>query len=257
METTNTPGRRWPTAFLLAALVALTGMVAGLAPAASAAPDDRAKAQSGTHFYILIPGSCDREGTAYDAVIANQIEPSGAEARKVDYEASAPPLPCSNMGYNDSVQQGRAAAIEEIEAAYNQDPNGHFTVVGYSQGAHVANLLLEAIADGNTVVPKEQVDAKLYADPMQPGTGIGTVLPKGTPFFSYVSPGPGRTDFNGIPFLRYCIETDGVCDMRDPFQAPGGYVMQHGCYPGSVFHTITDGVFSNESHFWPRINCGP
>lgn len=251
METTL---RRRPAALLLAALIAVAGMLAGAVPAASAAPDKGANAQGGTHFYILIPGSCYNKATAYRSVIDNQIIPSGGVPRLVEYVASAPPLSCSNVGYTDSVMQGKQSAIETIQQAYNEDPNGHFTVVGYSQGAHVANLLLEEIADGNTTVPKEQVDAKLYADPMQPGTGVGQILPKGTPFFSYISPGPGRTDFNGIPFLRYCITTDGVCDWRDPVQAPGGYLAQHSCY-GRVFETITDGVFSNQNHFWPKVDC--
>ncbi|MDN5893264.1 MAG: PE-PPE domain-containing protein [Nocardioides sp.] len=252
MHTTLTSALRRPVAPGFALLAVFIGMLAALAPPANAS-----SAQAGNHYYVLIPGSCDSAGQAYDDVIRNQIEPQGSIALKVHYVASAPPLPCSNVGYQESVNQGHAEAARVIEEAHRNDPSGHFTVVGYSQGAQVANLLLEQIADGKSSVPKGQVDAKIYADPMQPGTGIGARFPKGMaiPYGGYVAPGQGRTDFNGIPFLRYCIETDGVCDTRDILQAPGGYAAQHGCYGYGVFATITDGVFSNQSHFWPRINC--
>lgn len=238
----------------LAALLAVTAAPATAAPAPAApVAQAAAPAAQGGHYYILIPGTCDGANHVYD-----NVDFKGGIPLKVHYAASAPGV-CGDMPYNQSVEDGRFKARAVIEQAYRNDPSGEFTVVGYSQGAQVANRLLEDIADGRTIVPKGQVNAKLYADPMQPVTGIGAVFPKGMaiPFGGYVSPGPGRTDFGGIPYLRYCIETDGVCDNRRPWESIGGYFAQHSCYAGHVFWTITDGVYSNASHFWPRINCRP
>ncbi|MCR6481705.1 hypothetical protein M8542_02640 [Amycolatopsis sp. OK19-0408] len=76
-------------------------------------------------------------------------------------------------------------------------------------------------------VDRSHFNAKLYADPMQPvgppGRGISAVVPQGagapSPFGGYVSFGPGRTDFGGIPYIRYCIQTDGVCYVERPIMA--------------------------------------
>lgn len=260
---TRRPARR--TASLVAVLTALltallTTLVAGspavarTAPAAEQVAPADVSAQA-TRYFITIPGSCDSSGSLY-----NGVDYRGGIRINVDYPASAPGVPdCGTLPYNESVAIGVENTINAIQDAHRRDPGGQFVVVGYSQGAHVANLALNRIADYQTSVPPRQVRAKLYADPMQPFTGIGAVLPAGAgvPFGGWISPGPGRGHFGEIPFLRYCIESDGVCDMRNPFEAPGGYFAQHNCYDEAVFWTISDDVYSNATHFWPRVNCAP
>lgn len=227
--------------------------VALTASASSAAGD--VSAQAARHYYVLIPGSCDPGGRVYDNP---RIDYRGGTKIKVAYPASAPGA-CGTLGYDASVAAGVVNARAAIENAYRADPGGVFVVVGYSQGAQVANLLLDDIAERRTAVPPGQVRAKLYADPMQPFTSIGATIPRGwaVPFGGYVSPGPGRGHFGEIPFLRYCITTDGVCDNRSPLEAPGGYFAQHFCYEEDVMWTIADGVYSNATHFWPRVDCKP
>lgn len=242
-------------ALLVLALTTTASVAATSTPAAPAEEPATSVQAAGQQYFVLIAGSCDTTGAVFDHP---DIDYRGGVKLKVDYPATAPGA-CGTLPYVDSVEAGHRNAVAVIEDAYRADPEGEFVVVGFSQGAQVANLLLEDIADGETVVPAHQVDAKLYGDPMQPGTGIGALIPEGVavPFGGYVSPGQGRTDFGDIDFLRYCIETDGVCDNRSPLESIGGYFAQHPCYAANVMWTISDGVYSNASHFWPRVNCAP
>lgn len=242
-------------AFTSTAVTSSTATAATPAGPGSAATGDDVTAAAGQQYYVLIAGSCDTTGAVFDHP---GIDYRGGVKLKVAYPATAPGA-CGTLPYVDSVEAGHRNAVAVIEEAHRADPDGQFVVVGFSQGAQVANLLLEDIADGLTSVPPSQVDAKLYGDPMQPGTGIGALIPEGfaVPFGGYVSPGQGRTDLGEIDFLRYCIETDGVCDNRSPLESIGGYFAQHPCYAANVFWTISDGVYSNASHFWPRVNCAP
>ncbi|MGH3912582.1 MAG: PE-PPE domain-containing protein [Pseudonocardiaceae bacterium] len=224
-----------------------------------------------THYYILIGGTCDGNATVYkDAWLRGGIR------RVVHYPAGAPglPSPCDQTPMDQSVAQGYEEAKHVVTDTYSEgheNPGALFTVVGYSQGAIVANMVLNDIADGNLEVNQSRFTAKFFADPMQPvgppGRGVSAVIPRGagapSPFGGYVSYGPGRMDFNEIQFIRYCIETDGVCDFDDP-ESAGGYFAQHQCYqwPRSdgwsiMGDTIADGVYNNASEALLRQNCHP
>lgn len=221
-----------------AAVVVLTALLL-TAPASQAA---------GGRYFVLIGGTCDPDGNAY-----NGIDLRGGVPLKVHYPAAGNPS-CSPVAtsYDTSVREGHRNARAVLERAYADDPGGQFVVVGYSQGAHVANLLLEDVADGRIGVPKGQVGGSLYGDPMHPVTGIGAIVPKGTGAFGFTSPGPGRTDFGGMPVERYCIETDGVCHFNT-IEAPGGYFVQHPCYPAKVMpETLANEVLPGD-HWWGRV----
>lgn len=245
--------------------VGTVGIVFALAAALIGVAMTGANAQQ--RYFILIGGTCDGDASAYqDAWLAGGIK------RVVHYPAGAAGLPdCDQTPMDQSVARGHEEARRVVQASYNEDPSAEFVVVGYSQGAIVANKVLNDIADGDLAVDKSRFRAKLYADPMQPvgppGRGISAVIPEGvgapSPFGGYVSFGPGRTDFGGIPFIRYCIDTDGVCHFDTP-EAAGGYVAQHTCYqwPRPNDHrsimqdSIADGVYINGSHRLPRQDCG-
>ncbi len=242
-----------------AAVVALVaGLLGATVSMASAAP---------AHYYILIGGTCDGAATVY-----NDGWLRGGIKRVVHYPAGAAGLPnCDQTPMDQSVARGHEEARRVVRDAFFEDPGAEFTVVGYSQGAIVANQVLNDIADGNLGVNKSRFSAKIFADPMQPvgppGRGISAVTPAGAavppPFGGYVSFGPGRLDFGRIPFIRYCIETDGVCHFDTP-EAPGGYYAQHLCYQWArndgrsiMGDTIADGVYTNASQPLPKQNCRP
>lgn len=230
---------------LLLVVALLVGVLAIAAPTAQAAPPK---------FYVTIPGTCDGGNvTNYRGV-----DFRGGLERKVRYPASIPGL-CGTVPYAQSVEQGVANARAVLDAAHRENPSARIVVVGYSQGAEVASKLLALIADGRTSVPPSMVEAKLYADPMQPVTGLGAVVPKGwgVPVINFVSPGPGRTSYNGIRFIRYCIATDGICDNRSPLESLGGYFAQHQCYFPTFNWTVADGAYTNGSWFLARQNCRP
>ncbi|WP_028849229.1 PE-PPE domain-containing protein [Thermocrispum municipale] len=226
------------------AAAAAVALLVGTSASAVAEPAN----QQGARYFVLIGGTCDPNADAY-----NDIDLRGGVPLRVHYPAAGNPA-CSQLGisYDASVAEGHRAARAVLEQAYANDPGGEFVVVGFSQGAHVANLVLEDVADGRIGVPKSQVSGSLYGDPMHPGTGIGAIVPKGMSAFGFTSPGPGRTDFGGIPVERYCIETDGVCHFNT-IEAPGGYVIQHPCYPSKVMpETLADHVVHG-NHWWPRV----
>lgn len=151
--------------------------------------------------------------------------------------------------YDDSVGQGFENLLGAVSHTHHNDPSAHIVVVGFSQGADVANRVLEAIAYGETDVPAEAVSGKLYADPRQPGTGIWSHFPEGTSLLGLTSPGDGPVDFPGMNVERHCIHTDGICDATSLDSFPG-YFTQHPLYPqagGIIESTMTeptqDGVF--------------
>ena len=230
---------------LLSSLLLVLGLTALVPPAAHADPPK---------FYVTIPGTCDGNNVNN----YRGVNFGGGLERKVRYPASVPGV-CGSVPFQQSVDIGVGNARGVLEAAHRENPAARIVVVGYSQGAEVASLLLAQIADGRTSVPPSMVEAKLYADPMQPGTGLGAVVPKGwgVPGINFISPGPGRTSYNGIRFIRYCIETDGVCDNRSPLESLGGYFAQHQCYFPQFSWTIADGAYTNGSWFLPRQNCRP
>jgi len=221
--------------------------------------------EQAAHHYILIGGTCDGAANVYNDGWLN-----GGNAVRVHYPAGAAGLPgCDQTPMDVSVNIGHDNARRVVTDTFNAHPGDQFTVVGYSQGAIVANRVLNDIADGALPVDKSRFSAKIYADPMQPvgppGTGIGANIPEGvgTPIGGYVSPGPGRVDFNGIPFIRYCIDTDGVCHFNTP-EALGGYFAQHQCYQWArpdgrsiMSDSLADGVYTNGSVGLGRQNCRP
>lgn len=233
-------------AVVLAAALGAAG-VALAPPAARATP-----VAAPTRYFLTLGGTCDPTGSSYDGV-----DLRGGVRVRVTYPASVGTwLLCNDrVPFQRSVNIGVAAAREALLATYARDPQGEFVLVGYSQGAEVVSLLLADIADGKVAVPPAQVRAKLYADPMQPVTGIGATVPKGlgVPIIDFVSPGPGRATYaGGIRYTRYCIVTDGVCDTRRPLLAALGYFTQHPQYPAKFFGTIADGVYLDAVQWLPK-----
>ncbi|AHH95717.1 hypothetical protein KALB_2349 [Kutzneria albida DSM 43870] len=240
------------------AVAVVTALVAGLLNVTASL----AHAEPG-HYYVLIGGTCDGNATVF-----NNDWVRGGIPRVVHYPAGAAGLPnCDQTPMDQSVARGHDVARQVVQDAYNENPDAPITVVGYSQGAIVANLVLNDIADGNLPVNKDRISAKLFGDPMQPDPrGISAAIPQGTgapsPFGGYVSFGPGRTDFNGIPFIRYCIQTDGICNF-DTLEAPGGYFAQHWCYQWNrptdgrsiMGDTIADEVYTNATQMLGKQDC--
>lgn len=75
----------------------------------------------------------------------------------------------------------------------------------------------------------------LYADPMQPVTGLWHLVPAGIPLpLIAISPGTGPDEFSGVPVMRFCIHTDGVCDATSLDSVPG--------------------VFAQHPHYWQDGN---
>lgn len=214
--------------------------VAALALAGAAAVPSPAHADTQHHYYVEIGGT----GSAVDGpactstyTYANQHLDGGIPV-PVCYPASGGPFVGSHNempaplapSFADSVQQGYQNALTTLQNTYRADPTARFTVVGYSQGAWVGDLLLQTISANGTTVPRSQVDGMLYSDPRQPGTGFWHLLPAGVPLpLVAVSPGTGPVDFPGVPVQRFCIHTDGICDATglDSF---GGFLQQHPRY---------------------------
>lgn len=215
------------TSWSFKALIAAGTAVLSLAAGASAASADDTPAD---HYYIEVGGTGAGEPAPqctlpdYSTHSYNNANPTlnGGIAVPVCYPASFGPAE-SGTGqwvspgsptYDDSVARGVRNALQAAEDKYHADPGARITITGYSQGAQVADEVLQTIANGGTDIPKSQVDGMLYADPLQPGTGLESVAPKGVGVPGVAtSAGPGPVDFPGIPVERYCIHTDPVCDF--------------------------------------------
>ena len=215
-------------------------------------------ADSSAHYYIEIGGTganADPPDCTITYGYANENLAGGIPV-PVCYPASAGPFldghnhfPAPTApSYDDSVQQGVKNTLSAVEDTYHAHPDATFTIVGYSQGAQVADEVLASIATGGTDVPTGQVDGMLYADPMQPGTGVWSVVPKGWSLFGFTSTGPGMSEFNGIPVHRYCIHHDLACDATGLRSIPG-FLFQHPKYPAdngiieqTIAHDGTDGI---------------
>jgi hypothetical protein len=240
------------------AAVMTAALTAGTAVAFPAA----AHAADAEHYYIEIGGTgptdnkdnCPTTTRSYNT--ANGVLPPGS-AIKVCYPATAGPLIGPHGGliegltpnpdaltaptYDASVQLGYQNGLEAAQETHKLHPNAGITITGYSQGAQAADKVLQTIASGTSGIPLSQVDGMLYADPMQPDTGLGAHFPKGLGIPGVATlPGVGPAEFNGIPVARYCITADPVCDLRSPLNAPR-YFDLHPKYPESVIpQTLTD-----------------
>jgi hypothetical protein len=213
---------------------------AALALAAIATAPAAAHADPAHHYYIEIGGT----GSAATAptctttfTFANQHINGGIPV-PVCYEASGGPWVGSHNEQPDllapsfgaSVTQGYRNALTVLEKTYHADPTARFTIAGYSQGAWVGDLVLQTIAHNGTDIPRSQVDGLLYADPMQPGTGIWHLVPQGIPVpLVAVSPGTGPVDFPGVPVTRFCIHNDGICDATS-LDSFSGFLTEHPLY---------------------------
>ncbi|MGW7518700.1 cutinase family protein [Streptomyces sp. NPDC054796] len=216
-----------------------------------------AQAADAGHYYIQIGGTgptqdkdgCPTTTTTYDT--ANNALGLGSSAVKVCYPATAGPIigptgalvePSGQVHpealtaptYDASVRVGVERGLQAAKDTHEAHPDARITITGYSQGAQAADEVLQQIAGGDTGIPLSQVDGVLYADPMQPETGLGAHLPRGLGIPGVAtSPGAGPAEFNGIPVKRYCIVGDPVCDLRSPANAPN-YFTLHPKYPESV-----------------------
>ncbi|WP_405717284.1 hypothetical protein OG607_00535 [Streptomyces sp. NBC_01537] len=90
----------------------------------------------------------------------------------------------------------------------------------------------------------------LYADPMQPGTGIGAVVPEGWSALGFTSPGAGLTQFPGVPVERFCIHNGLACDTTSLASVYGFLTGTHGLYwhdcdvmAQTIAHDGGDGIF--------------
>ncbi|GHF52294.1 hypothetical protein GCM10010218_37170 [Streptomyces mashuensis] len=227
-----TLANRWKRALGVAgAAVAMTAATA-VAPTAAHADQQR-------HYYLEVGGT----GSAAPApdctstyTFANKHLNGGIPV-PVCYPASAGPwLNGNNVpdlgapAFDASVREGYRNLLAAAVDTYHRDPGARFTIVGYSQGAQVADQVLQTIASGGTDIPRSQVDGKLYSDPMQPGTGVWARTPKGWSALGFTSPGPGPAAFDGgVKVQRFCIRTDGVCDATS-LGSLVGFFQQHPKY---------------------------
>ncbi|MEU1312287.1 PE-PPE domain-containing protein [Streptomyces cinnamoneus] len=222
---------RWKKA--IGAVGAVTAMVAVTAIAPTVAHADP------VHHYYLEVGGTGSAAPAPDCTstyaIANKHLNGGIPV-PVCYPASAGPwLNGRNVpdltapSFDASVQEGYRNLLATAQETHRRDPAARLTIVGYSQGAHVADVVLQKIAQGDTGIPRSQVNGMLYSDPLQPGTGIWSLVPKGWSALGFTSPGAGPAKFNGIPVQRFCIRTDGVCDATS-LRSVTGFLQQHPKY---------------------------
>ncbi|MBV9023000.1 MAG: PE-PPE domain-containing protein [Streptomycetaceae bacterium] len=222
----------------IATSVAAMTLTTVLVPTAAHAADPE-------HYYIEIGGTGATPPAphctfSYDA--ANQALNLGPSAITVCYPATAGPVIGPTGGlldnlpphldaltaptYDASVQQGIQAALRQVKTTRQQHPDAEITITGYSQGAQVADDVLQQIANGTAGIPSSKIDGMLYADPEQPDTGLFAHLPKGLGIPGVATAeGPGPVEFNGIPVRRYCITGDPVCDLRSITNAPGYFTL--------------------------------
>lgn len=243
---------RWKKATSAAgAAAAVMAATVVAAPAAHADP---------VHHYYLEVGGTGSAASAPDCTssytFANKHLDGGIPV-PVRYPASVGPwLNGRNVpdvtapSFDASVREGYRNLLTAAEDTYRRDPGARFTIVGYSQGAQIADQVLQKIAAGGTGIPRSQVNGMLYADPMQPGTGIWSRIPKGWSALGFTSPGIGPATFEGIPVQRFCIRTDGVCDATS-IRSVGGFLIQHPKYwqDGNVM-TQTIGHDGGEGVVW-------
>ncbi|WP_203663518.1 PE-PPE domain-containing protein [Actinocatenispora rupis] len=225
--------RRRRVGALVASAVAVVAAVGTWAGPSYAAGSD--------HYYIEAGGTgsvpVDGKGCTVTYGYANR-RLDGGIAVPVCYPASGGPFvgPHNEMpdlsatGFDESVRLGYKAMLAAVEETHRAHPDATITIVGYSQGAWVGDLVLQTLASGATDVPKKQVNGMLYADPMQPGTGLWATVPKGVGLAGVTSPGPGPETFDGIHVRRFCIHTDGVCDATS-LRSIEGLLANHPRYP--------------------------
>ncbi|GHE16119.1 hypothetical protein GCM10010339_92970 [Streptomyces alanosinicus] len=254
-------------------------MTAALAAGSAVAFPAAAHAADADHYYIEIGGTgqttnqpdCPTTNSSYDA--ANNALGLGDHAIKVCYPATAGPIigptgslvdPVTGLHpealtaptYDASVRQGYEKGLQAAEDTHRQHPDARITITGYSQGAQAADQVLQTIASGNTGVPRDQVDGVLYADPMQPDTGLTSHIPKGLGLPGVAtSAGAGPAEFDGVPVSRYCIVADPICDLRSPLNLPN-YFTLHPKYPAFVIpQTLAD--HGNDGVQWRNADGGP
>jgi hypothetical protein len=227
-----------------------TALAVGVAVAVPTA----AQADPVNHYYIEIGGTGATPPAphctfSYDE--GNKVLPPGSAAVPVCYPATAGPVlgpggalvdlqtlqvhpdALTAPNFDSSAQQGYQNALKAAEDTYHAHPDARLTITGYSQGAQIGDEVLQTIAGGGTDIPRSRVDGMLYADPMQPGTGLGGILPKGVtvPVAGITSPGAGPAHFQGIPVERFCIHGDPICEAA--IQNAPGYVSLHPLYPNA------------------------
>jgi hypothetical protein len=247
----------------MARAIGTAAMTAALAAGTAVAFPAAAHAADAEHYYIEIGGTgattatpdCPTTTSSYNE--GNKALPPGSSAILVCYPATAGPFIGTNgplidglqphpdaltaPNYDTSVRQGYDEALRVAKETHQNHPDATITITGYSQGAQAADQVLQTIANGGTDIPLSQVDGMLYADPMQPGTGLAATIPKGWGIPGFTSAGAGPADFNGIPVTRYCIHGDPICDAS-LLNAPG-YFKLHPNYPapGNVMaQTLAD-----------------
>jgi hypothetical protein len=231
--------------------VAVLGLSALAVPAA-------AHADPPHHYYLELGGTgavpADGSSCTVSYGYANQ-HLNGGIAVEVCYPASAGPLvgPHNQQpdptapSYDSSVATGYRNLLAAVRATHRRDPGALLTIVGYSQGAQAADQVLRTLA-GSDSIPHDQLDGMLYADPMQPGTGLAAVVPKGASALGFTSPGAGPVSFDGIPVHRFCIHTDGICDATSLRSIPGllsqhpRYPQDGGILPSTIAQDGTDGT---------------
>ncbi|WP_087924662.1 PE-PPE domain-containing protein [Streptomyces albireticuli] len=236
------------------AAAAVAAMVAATAAVPTAAHADPVR-----HYYLELGGT-GSAAPAPDCTSSYEFANkhlNGGIPVPVCYPASAGPwLNGRNVpdpgapSYDVSVRQGYQNLLAAAEATHRRDPSARLTIVGYSQGAQAADQVLQTIAAGGTGIPRSQVNGMLYADPMQPGTGIWALLPKGWSALGFTSTGAGPAKLDGVPVRRFCIRTDGVCDATS-LKSLGGFLVQHPKYTrdGDVM-TKTLGHDGGEGVVW-------
>ncbi|MCK7625872.1 PE-PPE domain-containing protein [Streptomyces sp. RS10V-4] len=222
---------RWKKAIGTAgAAAALAALTAATPSVAHAAP---------VHHYYLEVGGTGSAAPAPDCTstyaFANKHLDGGIPV-PVCYPASAGPwlnghnAPDLNApSYDASVREGYRNLLAAAEATHRRDPAARLTLVSYSQGAQVADQVLATIAAGRTAIPRSQVNGMLYADPMQPGTGVWARVPKGWSALGFTSTGAAPAAYEGVPVRRFCIRTDLACDATSLRSVPG-FVNQHPTY---------------------------
>lgn len=243
-----------------ASVVAATGAVIGTSIGVGQAAADDCK----PNMVLGIPGT--NQGVAHNhdartdadryggqvATVLEALDYAGVdfEASPVIYDADG----LDNLGaydakyhYNESVykeskDQGFEFAYAVVKDWAESCPDSKISLVGYSQGAHIAGDLVNSIAGDNPDIKQEQLGyVVLISDPAYNSTSPNTYefrydpsIGPGGPGFNYerdvIVADPEHWDINGalgrrdafpndINLVSLCIYGDPVCDYQNPVKA--------------------------------------
>jgi hypothetical protein len=186
-------------------------------------------------FALVVPGTGNPtpDASFVNAEVRNFVTPTNPACASsctqiaVNYPASFWPIILFGLKqlfsdtWNVSVQTGVDNLGTKLAAAYSADRNGHFYLVGYSQGATVGSYFKKsypAFPQAQGLPPPDQVTFVLAANPNRPNGGLferpGIFGPFRIPILDATVGIPAPTD-TGVRTTDIAIQYDGVSDFPE------------------------------------------